>query len=117
MVSADGELVTASAEENEDLFWGLRGAGANLGIVTSFEYRLHAVGPVLGGMILHPLSKAEEVLRFHHEFSSTAPDEVTTIAALLTAPDGSPAVASVACHCGPIDEAEKVSQPPSRDYA
>ncbi len=111
VVTADGRLLTANAEENTDLFWGVRGAGANLGIVTSFEYRLHPVGPVLGGMVLHPLSRAKEVLRFHHEFSSTAPDEVTTICALLTAPDGSPAVASVACYCGPIDEAEKVLKP------
>ncbi len=111
MVTADGQLVTASAEQNADLFWGLRGAGANLGIVTSFEYRLHRVGPVLGGMVFHPLSNAKKVLRFYHEFSSTAPDEVTTLGLLATAPDGSPAVVTVACYCGPLDEGENVLKP------
>lgn len=111
VVTADGRAVTASAEQNEDLFWGLRGAGANFGVVTSFEYQLHPVGPVLGGMVLHPLSKAKDVLRFFHEFSTTAPDEVATQALLVTGPDGSPAVAIVACYCGPVDEGEKVLKP------
>ncbi len=111
VVTADGQAVTASPEQNEDLFWGLRGAGANFGVVTSFEYQLHPVGPVLGGMVLHPLSKAKEVLRFFHEFSSTAPDEVSTAGLLVTAPDGSPAVATVACYSGPADKGEEVLKP------
>ena len=94
-MTADGQAVTASLEQNDDLFWGLRGAGANFGVVTSFEYQLHPVGPVLGGMVLYPLSKAKEVLRFFHEFSSSAPDEVSTLGLLATAPDGSPAVVTV----------------------
>ena len=73
-------------------------------MVISFESRLRPVDPVLGAMVLHPLSKAKEVLRFFHEFSTTAPDEVTTLGLLVTAPDGSPAVAIVACCCGPVDE-------------
>ena len=64
VVTADGGLLTASADENADLFWALRGAGANFGVVTSFEYRLHPVATVLGGMVLHPLDRAGEVLRF-----------------------------------------------------
>ncbi len=111
VVTADGQAVTASAEQNEDLFWGVRGAGANFGIVTSFEYRLHPVGSVLGGMVLYPLSKAKEVLRFFHDFSGTAADELSTLGLLLTAPDGSPAVAILACYCGPLDEGEKVLKP------
>ncbi len=111
IVTADGQLLIASAQENPDLFWGIRGAGANLGIVTSFEYQLHPVGPVLGGMVLHRLSKATEVLRFFDEFSRTASDEVTTVGLLLTAPDGTPAVATVACYCGPLDQGEKVLKP------
>lgn len=111
VVTATGKLLTASATENEGLFWGLRGAGANLGIVTSFEYQLHPVGPVLGGMVLHSLSKAKEVLRFFDEFSHMAPDEVTTNGLLLTAPDGTPAVATVACYCGPLDKGEKALKP------
>jgi FAD/FMN-containing dehydrogenase len=109
VVTADGRLVTASASENEDLFWGMRGAGANFGIVTSFEYRLHPVGPVLGGMVLYPLSK--EAPRFFHEFSSTCPDEVSTVGLLLTTPDGTPAVGMAACYCGPLEHGEKILQP------
>ncbi len=111
VVTAGGQTLTASPEQNEDLFWGLRGAGANLGVVTSFEYQLHPVGPVLGGMVIHPLSKAKEVLPFFHEFSSTAPDEVGTVGLLMTTPDGSPAVGMVACYSGPPDEGEKVLKP------
>jgi FAD/FMN-containing dehydrogenase len=109
VVTADGELLTASASQNEDLFWALRGAGANFGIVTSFEYRLHSVGPVLGGMILYPMSK--EAVRFFDEFSSTCPDEVTTVGLLLSAPDGTPAVAIAVCYCGPLDQGEEVLKP------
>jgi len=65
VVTADGRLVTASAVENDDLFWGLRGGGGNFGVVTSFEYRLHPVGPiVLGGALFHPLERAAELVRF-----------------------------------------------------
>ena len=64
IITADGRFLTASATENADLFWGLRGGGGNFGIVTSFEYRLHPVGPVLAGMVIHPMAKAKEVLTF-----------------------------------------------------
>lgn len=111
VVTGDGRLLTASANENEDLFWGLRGGGGNFGIVTSFEYRLHPVGPVLGGMVLYPLKKAKEVLRVFHEFSRTAPDEVSTAAVVLTGPDGNPAVALAACYCGALDQGEEVLKP------
>lgn len=109
VVTADGRLVTASATENEDLFWALRGAGANFGVVTSFEYQLHPVGPVLGGMVLYPMSN--EAIRFFDEFSSTCPDEVTTVGLLLAAPDGTPAVAIAACHCGQLDQGERLLEP------
>ena len=100
VVLADGRFVRARAEENADLFWALRGAGANFGVVTSFEYRLHPVTTVLGGMVLHPLDRAGDVLRFYREFAPTQPDELTTYAALLTGPDGTPVVALVACYVG-----------------
>ena len=87
LVTADGELLTASEHENPDLFWGLRGGGGNFGVVTSFEYRLHPVGPiVLAGPIFHPLEDAREVLRFYREFIAAAPDELTTIFNLRVAP-------------------------------
>ena len=111
VVTADGRLLTASAAENEDLFWGLRGAGANLGIVTSFEYRLHPLSTVLGGMVIHPFERAKEVLRFYREFSASQPDELTTWLVILTAPDGNPVVALVTCFAGPIEAGEKAVAP------
>jgi FAD binding domain-containing protein len=111
VVTVDGRLVVASATENEDLFWGLRGAGANLGIVTSFEYRLHPVGPVLGGMMVYPLTRGRQVLQHFDEFSRSCPDEVSTAALLLTTPTGDPAVAIAVCYSGPLDRGEKVLQP------
>jgi FAD/FMN-containing dehydrogenase len=107
VVTADARLVTASATENEDLLWGIRGAGANFGVVTSLEYQLHPVGPVLGGLVLHPDSRGKEVLRFFHEFSTGCADEVSTLGLLLTAPDGSPAVGIAACYSGPVDHGEQ----------
>ena len=109
IVTADGSIIEANAEQYDDLFWGLRGAGANFGVVTTFEYKLHPVDTVLGGLIIYPLS--EEVLRFFDEFSMSAPDEVTTVGAVLTAPDGSPAFGVVVCYCGPPSEGENVLKP------
>ena len=111
VVTADGRFLTASASEHDDLFWGVRGAGANLGIVTAFEYRLHPVGPVLGGMVIYPMSQGRDVLRFFDEFSAACPDEVSTAGLLLTAPDGAPAVAIAACYAGPLDVGENVLRP------
>jgi hypothetical protein len=111
LVTAEGRLVTASGEENADLFWGMRGAGANFGIVTSFRYQLHPVGPVLGGFVLYPLRQGGEALRFFHEFSATCPDEVSTVGLLLSAPDGSPAVGIAACYTGSIIEGERILKP------
>ncbi len=111
VVTADGQVMNASAVENEDLFWGVRGAGANFGIVTSFEYRLHPVGQVLGGLVLYPMSKGEEVLRFFDEYSSTCPVEVSTVGLLLTTPDGTPAVGIAVCYSGPVEQGEEVLKP------
>ena len=111
VVTADGRLLTASADQNAELFWGMRGAGANLGIATSFEYRLHELGPVFGGMVIYPISQGKQVLRFFDEFSATCPDEVSTAALLLTAPDGNPAVAIAVCHCGTPEDGEKLVRP------
>lgn len=92
LVTADGRLLKASAAENLDLFWGLRGGGGNFGVVTAIEYQLHPLSQVLAGMVIHSLAKAKEVLRFYHEFSRAAPDEVTVYAVLSTVPDVGPAV-------------------------
>jgi FAD/FMN-containing dehydrogenase len=112
IVTADGQLRTASATENADLFWAVRGGGGNFGVVTSLEYRLHPVGPlVLGGIILHPLSQAREVAQFYRAFTSSAPDELTTLLGFLTSPDGQPAVAFVVCYSGPLAHGEEVIRP------
>ncbi len=107
VVTADGQLLRASAEENADLFWALRGGSGNFGVVTSFEYNLHAVGPVLAGMSVHPYSNAVSVLRFYIEFAASCPDELSTALAMLCLPDGTPIVAMVACYCGDLREGEK----------
>ncbi len=112
VVSADGQLRTASATENADLFFGVRGTHSNLGIVTSLEYQLHPVGPtVLAGMVLHPLEKAGEVLRFYRKYTSQSPEEMSAWAALLTSPDGHPMVAILACYIGPAEVGEELVRP------
>ncbi len=112
VVSADGQLRKASANENADLFFGVRGAQSNFGVVTSLEYRLHPVGPtVLAGMVLHPLEKAKEVLKFYREFNSEAPEEMSAWAGLMTSPDGHAVVAIVVCYIGPSEAGEKVARP------
>src|SRR5262245_42753616 len=121
LVTADGELVTASQSVNPDLFWGVRGGGGNFGIVTSFEYRLHPVGPtVLAGPIFHPLEDAPEILRFYREFAAAASDELTTIFELSVAPPvpflpqhvhGKPIVMVGACYAGPPQAGVDVVRP------
>lgn len=82
--TADGELVHASEQENPELFWGLRGGGGNFGVVTSFEFDLHEVGPeILNVRLLYPYEAADDVLRFYREFMADAPNEVQVYAALL----------------------------------
>jgi FAD/FMN-containing dehydrogenase len=114
LVTADGEFRKASAKDNPDLFWALRGGGGNFGIVTSFEYRLHPVTQVLGGMVIYPLDQARDVLRFYRDFCSTLPDEAEAYAALLTAPQGMPVAALILGYNGPIAEGEKVLAPARR---
>ncbi|MFN2495517.1 MAG: FAD-binding oxidoreductase [Pseudonocardiaceae bacterium] len=111
IVTADGRLLTASDEVNEDLFWGIRGGGGNFGVVTSFEYRLHAVGPVLAGGLSYPLATAPEVLRFYDDFVKSAPDELSTMASLAWSPAGEPVISIVVCCCGPVDAGEQVLRP------
>lgn len=111
IVTADGQFFTASASEHPDLFWGLRGGGGNFGVVTSFEYRLHPVDSVLAGMVLHPMAKAKDVLRFYREYARSAPDELTAFAALMTSPEGAPVVAIIVGYIGPMAEGERLVAP------
>mgnify|MGYP005845129519 CR=1 FL=1 len=100
LVTADGRLLKASAAENSDLFWGLRGGGGNFGVVTAIKYQLHPLGQVLAGMVIHPLARAKEVLQFYRDFSRATPDEVTAYAFLATVPDFGPAVIIMAGYFG-----------------
>jgi FAD/FMN-containing dehydrogenase len=114
VVTADGRTLTASEEENADLFWALRGAGANFGVVSSFEYRLHEVGPtIVGGLVAHPFDAAADVLRFYRDFTVDVPDELMTVAGVGHAPDGSGTKLAlvVACHAGAPEQAEEDLRP------
>jgi FAD/FMN-containing dehydrogenase len=109
VVLASGAVVTASEDGDRDLFWALRGGGGNFGVVTSFQYRTHPVATVLGGPVLHPLAAAPQLFSFYREFAADLPDELTTQAAFLHAPDGSGTkLCGIAvCHAGDdVDRAE-----------
>ncbi len=121
VVTADGTLVRATEKENADLFWGIRGGGGNLGVVTSFELRLHPVGPeVLAGLIVHPFSAARDVLRAYRELVAQAPDELTCWVVLRKAPPlpflppevhGTEVVVLALCYSGNVAAGEKAAAP------
>jgi FAD/FMN-containing dehydrogenase len=111
VVTADGKVLTASASENEDLFWALRGGGGNFGVVTSFEFRAHAVATILGGLLLYPRGMAVDVIRHFRDYMASAPDELTAYAVLLHGPDGSPLVGVIPCYCGNVADGERVLRP------
>ncbi len=111
LVTAEGEVLRATADEHQDLFWALRGGGGNFGVVTSFEYRLHPVSHVLGGLIIHPRDSATDLLRFYRSFTASAPDELAAYAALMHTPDGQPVAAVAVCYSGDVAEGEKLLAP------
>ena len=114
LVLADGRILTASKDDNADLFWALRGGGGNFGVAASFEYRLHPVGPIVtGGLIAYPFSAAWDVLRFFRDVTASLPDDLMVFGGLIHAPDGSgmKLVALVVCHCGPLGAGETAAQP------
>ncbi|WP_030776084.1 FAD-binding oxidoreductase [Streptomyces sp. NRRL S-920] len=121
MVTLDGEVVTASAEQNPELFWALRGGGGNFGVVTSFEYRAHPVGPMmLAGMVAYPVEQAVEVLRFLRDTISSTPDELSTDVVFLRVPAlgffpeehrGRPVVGFFLRYSGPLDDGWDVIRP------
>jgi FAD/FMN-containing dehydrogenase len=121
VVTAEGALVLASEKENPDLFWALRGGGGNFGIVTSFEFGLHPFGPeVMSGLIVHPLSKAKDLLRRYREIAEAAPDELACWFVMRAAPPlpflpkevhGTGIIAFAACYAGPMDSAERAMKP------
>ena len=111
IITADGNIVKASLQENPDLLWGIRGGGGNFGIVSSITLRLHEVSTVIGGMIIHTRDKSKEAIQFYREFMKTAPEELTLYTALLTSPEGIPIVAFIGCYCGDIEKGEAVMKP------
>ncbi len=111
VVTAEGKIVQASETENADLLWGLRGGGGNFGVVTEFRYRLHPLGTVIGGLLIYPLSKSKEVLRFFREITQQCPDELVVAAAILNGPDGTPVSAFVVCYNGDPQQGEKILAP------
>ena len=111
IVTADGCLLVAGAEQNSDLFWGVRGGSGNFGVVTSLEYRLHPLGPVFAGLVAHPPSEARKVLRFFCDFAKNIPDELGLMAAMLTLPDGNTVVGMAGCYSGELKDAERVLKP------
>lgn len=111
VVTADGHLLQANKNENADLYWGLRGGGGNFGVVAAFDYQLHPLGTILGGMVAHPLSRAREVLEFYRDFTRELPDELTAACAMLTTPDGKPVIGILVCYCGDLSQGERVIAP------
>ncbi|GAB3315133.1 FAD-binding oxidoreductase [Geodermatophilus aquaeductus] len=112
VVTADGELHVVDRDREPDLFWALRGGCGNFGVVTTLQFRLYPVGPVLGGMVVHPLDRAAEVLRFYRDLCPTLPDEAEAYCALLTDPQaGVPVLALLLGYNGPLEEGEEVLRP------
>ena len=112
VVLATGERVRATDTENADLLWALRGGGGNFGVVISFTYRLHEVGPaIIGGLVVHPFARAAEVLTFYNAFMKTAPDELVGAAVLMTAPDGQKACGIAVTYPGDLAEGERIVAP------
>ena len=113
VVTADGRSLSANADENPDLFWGLRGGGGNFGVVTSLEYRLHPVGPeVLAGWLMFPADRVREFFPLVNDFTDNMPDEMNLITFLHTLPDdGGKACSILLCYHGPINEGKRVIQP------
>jgi FAD/FMN-containing dehydrogenase len=121
MITADGDFVKASDTENTELFWGVRGGGGNFGIVTSFEFRVHPVGPeVMAGVVLWPMDEAPAVLRFYRDWIADCPDELMTIVVQRQLPAlagvpvelvGRPIIGIAACYAGPVDEGARVLRP------
>jgi FAD binding domain/Berberine and berberine like len=125
VVTADGRVVVASEDENADLLWGLRGGGGNFGVVTSYEFRLHDLGPiVMAGLAVHPIESARDIARAWRDWVETAPEAVCTALGILRAPpepfvppevQGMPVLGVLAMYAGDPDEGEEVLRPLKQD--
>ena len=112
LVTAEGQVLRTSKDQEADLFWAVRGGGGNFGVATSFDYQLYPVGPtIIGGLVAHPFDRARDVLRFFRDFTASLPDDFTVFAGLIHAPDGAKLAAIVTCHCGSLAVAEGAVRP------
>jgi FAD/FMN-containing dehydrogenase len=120
VVTADGQVLTASESENSDLFWALRGGGGNFGVVTTFEYQLHPVAEIYGGPIAYPVDRADEVLRFYREYIDEAPEELGGFIGFHVAPPlpflpedwhFKNVCLAVLCWAGPVEQGEQMIKP------
>jgi FAD/FMN-containing dehydrogenase len=118
VVTAGGDVVRASAEENQDLFWALRGGGGNFGVATSFEYRVHPVSTIFGGLVTHPIERARQAFAFYREFAPAAPDELTVYFNIFADPEApeNKLAAMIACHCGDDPAIAEKDLKPLRDF-
>jgi FAD/FMN-containing dehydrogenase len=106
VVLADGRIVTAGQESEEELFWALRGGGGNFGVVTTMRHRLHDLPSVRSGMLIYPFSEAKAVLQRCADFAASAPDELSAQLGFVAGPDGTPVVMIVPTWCGPPQDGE-----------
>jgi hypothetical protein len=116
VVTADGRLLSANASENSDLFWALRGGGGNFGVVTAFDYRLHKVEPIVGGLAVYAGDRLKDMLHFYRDFTANAPDHLETQAGAMIGPPDTPVEGQVAgwmaiCHSGPQADGERIVAP------
>lgn len=121
LVTAKGDLITANETENPDLFWALRGGGGNFGVVTSFEFKLHEIGPeIMTARVFYPIEDVKQVLKFYREFSSSAADEVAAYALIITVPptdpfpeshQGKTAIALLVSYAGSLDDGKIALEP------
>lgn len=111
VVTADGHMLTVNANENPDLFWGIRGGSGNFGVVTSLEFQLHEVGAVFGGAVFYPAAKAKEILKCWREFAAESPDELVTQGGSFHLPDVGPVFGIAACYCGAVAAGEELLKP------
>jgi len=111
VVTADGEMLTASEDQNPDLFWAIRGAGGNFGVVTSFRFKVHPLGKIVAGMLLYLRERAAEVIGFHREFIANSPNELDTTVGFLNSPEGVPLVGVVVVYGGAVEDGQRVLEP------
>ena len=111
IVLADGRFMKASADENTDLYWAVRGGGGNFGVVTSFEFQLHPVGPLLGGMVIWPITNGREALEVFRDVTTTGPDELSCAYAVVILPEMGKVALVAACYNGPAEKGGPLIRP------